>query len=406
VHLPASYVDELRAVGLAAGLHRVGVASAEPFASTLGDLLQRRERGLQDDMQFTYRNPARSTDPSRTLPEVQSLVVAARAYPPPPGAGPAGSRSGAVGSTAGSRGPAVLGRVASYVVGDHYGALRDGLDAIAARLEQDGHRTRVLLDDNALVDRAAAHRAGLGWFGKNANLLLDDIGSWVVLGSVLTDARLPPDPGPVADGCGSCTRCLEGCPTGAIVEPGVVDARRCLAWRLQARGSFPVELRAALGDRLYGCDECQEVCPPSRRAVRVGWADAEPPAPPTTAAGLDVVALLGLDDHDLLAEVGRWYIADRDPDVVRRNALLVLANTAAVPVGADVVDVLDRHLRHPSALLRAHAVWAARRLGCDALLVAVGSDPDPDVRRELAWSVEARAGSSPQPAPTGGADPR
>jgi epoxyqueuosine reductase len=399
VPLPPSYVDDLRSVGLGAGLHRVGVATAEPFASTLGDLLERRERGLHDDMQFTYRNPARSTDPARSLEGVASLVVGARTYGPPPGAGT--TRPPGHGS---ARRP--LGRVASYVVGDHYGALRVGLDAIAARLVADGHRARVLLDDNALVDRAAAHRAGLGWFGKNANLLLDDVGSWVVLGSVLTDAPLGPDPAPVPDGCGTCTRCLDGCPTGAIVEPGVVDARRCLAWRLQARGEFPADLRVALGDRLYGCDECQEVCPPSRRAARVGWPDPQPGPAATTPAGLDVLALLGLDDDALLGEVGRWYIADRDPDVVRRNALIVLANTAAVPVDDEVAEALARALRHPSALLRGHAAWAARRLGRDDLLDAVRTDPDPAVQRELARSVETRAGSSPSPAPAGGADPR
>jgi epoxyqueuosine reductase len=397
VPLPPSYVDELRAVGLGLGLHRVGVASAEPFTATLGDLIERRERGLSDDMQFTYRNPARSTDPARTLPEVASLVVGARAYAPPPGAGVAAQGTG--------HGRRPLGRVASYVVGDHYGALRAGLDGIAARLVADGHRARVLLDDNALVDRAAAHRAGLGWFGKNANLLLDDVGSWVVLGAVLTDAPLPTAAAPVADGCGSCTRCLDGCPTAAIVEPGVVDARRCLAWRLQARGEFPVELRAALGDRLYGCDECQEVCPPSRRAARSGAIDPEPPAAPTTVAGIDVVRLLGLDDDALLAEVGRWYIADRDPDVVRRNALLVLANASEVPASDEVDAIVARYLRHESPLLRGHAVWAARRLGCDALLVALEPDPDPSVQRELARSVAARAGSR-APAPAGGAEHR
>ena len=396
------YVDALRSVGVGAGLHRVGVASAEPFTATLADLLDRRDRGLHDDMQFTYRNPARSTDPSRTLGDVRSLVVGARAYAPPPGAGPV---------AAGPTDPPTraMGRVASYVVGDHYGALRAGLDAIAEQLVGDGFRARVLLDDNAQVDRAAAHRAGLGWFGKNANLLLDDLGSWVVLGSVLTDAPLPPDPGPVPDGCGSCTRCLDGCPTGAIVEPGVVDARRCLAWRLQARGEFPAELRVALGDRLYGCDECQEVCPPSRRPVRAGWhgpTGPTGPVEPTTSSRLDVVGLLQLDDDALLGAVGRWYIADRDPDIVRRNALVVLANAAPVPVAADVVAVLDRHLRHPSALLRAHATWAARRLGCVASLAAVADDRDPGVRRELARAVETRAGSSRSPASAGGADRR
>ncbi len=388
-----SSVDALREIGLAHGLDRVGVTSAEPFASTLGDLEDRRERGLSADMQFTYRNPGRSTDPARTLEGVRSLVVGARAYPPPPGAGR-------------NDGGRPRARVAAYAVDDHYAALRIGLDAIARQLVAAGHRARVLLDDNALVDRAAAHRAGLGWFGKNANLLIDGLGSWVVLGSVLTDASLAPADAPMPDGCGGCTRCLDGCPTGAIVAPGVVDARRCLAWLLQARGTFPAEHRIALGDRIYGCDECQEVCPPSRRAVRTGGLDPSPASPASTGPTLDVVDLLTLDDDRLLAEVGRWYIADRDPDVVRRNALIVLANTASLPLAAPLESVLITYLGHPSPLLRSHAVWAARRLGRDDLLGRVRADTDHQVRLELARPVAARQGSSTPASSPVGAPPR
>src|SRR5690606_28594835 len=143
------------------------------------------------------------------------------------------------------------GRVARYARADHYGELRAALRAVAGELKAAGWRARVLADDNALVDREAAYRAGLGWYGKNANLLLPGRGSWFVLGSVVTDAPLARTAEPVADGCGACTRCLDGCPTGAIVAPGVVDARRCLAWLLQVEGPFPREHRVVLGDRLY-----------------------------------------------------------------------------------------------------------------------------------------------------------
>lgn len=398
--LPPSYVEALRAIGLAQGLHRVGVTSADPFAGTLDDLLDRRARGLHADMQFTYRNPARSTDPARSLDGARSLVVAARAYPPPTGAGSDRARPGS-GLAGDADQPGA--RVASYAVGDHYRALRDGLDAIAARLVADGHRARVLADDNALVDRAAAHRAGLGWFGKNANLLVEGAGSWVVLGSVLTDAELPAATQAVPDGCGTCTRCIDGCPTGAIVAPGVVDARRCLAWSLQARGTFPADQRVALGDRIYGCDECQEVCPPSRRATRVGHLDPTPVAPPSTGAVLAVLDLLALDDEALLGEVGRWYIADRDPDLVRRNALVVLGNTAGLPLAPSVEQVLVRYLGHGHPLLRAHAVWAAKRLGRSDLLPAVGLEDDEDVRAELARPVVARQGSRVTATPAAGA---
>jgi epoxyqueuosine reductase len=240
----------------------------------------------------------------------------------------------------------------------------------------------VVVDDNALVDRAAAHRAGIGWWGKNANLLLPGLGSWYVLGSVITDAPLPTASGPEPDHCGPCRRCLDGCPTGAITAPGVVDARRCLSWLLQAEGPFPIEHRAALGDRIYGCDDCQEVCPPNRRApVGTATAGAQPWIP--------LLALLDEDDDAVLALAGRWYIPRREVRYVRRNALVVLGNVGD-PADPDVVAALARHLRHGDPLLRAHAVWAARRLGRDDLLAGLTERDEPLVAAELAAPVPAR----------------
>ena len=278
-------------------------------------------------------------------------------------------------------------RVAAYARRDHYAELEAGLEAAAAPLRAAGWVARVVADDNALVDRAAAVRAGLGWYGKNANVLLPGRGSWFVLGSVVTDAPLPVTDTPVADGCGSCTRCLTGCPTGAIVEPGVVDARRCLAWLVQAPGPIPVEFRRAVGGRLYGCDECQEVCPVGR-AERVddGGVDA--------AADVEARVLLDLTDEELLDRFGRWYIAERDPRHLRRNALVVLGNTPVDAADSNAVDAaIARYLTHPDPLLRSHAVWATAQRGRIDLLAAVGHDADPMVRDEL-----LRAGA-PVPAP-------
>jgi epoxyqueuosine reductase len=341
-----AYAHELRAVGQAHGLHHLGFTDAEPLLDARRALEERKAAGLAAGMQFTYRNPVRSTSPQDALPGARSLVVAALAHPAevpaPPGAGP-------------------WARVGRYATADHYGALRHGLGAVADRLRADGWRARVLADDNALVDRAAAHRAGLGWYGKSANLLLPGEGSWFVLGSVLTDAVLPPAPEPVADGCGPCRRCLDGCPTGAIVAPGVVDARRCLAWLVQAEGDFPVELRGALGDRIYGCDDCQEVCPPNRRAQRDGHDRGLTPTDPAQA-WIGLVELLELPDDELLARHGRWYVPRRDPRYLRRNALVALGN---VGDAADerVRAVLARHLQSGDELLAEHAAWAWARLG-------------------------------------------
>jgi len=188
-----------------------------------------------------------------------------------------------------------------------------------------------------------------------------------VLGSVGPAAPREPPPGgghpAPAAGCGSCRRCVTACPTGALVADGVVDARRCLAWLVQAPGTFPVEFRAALGGRLYGCDDCQEVCPVNRAA------DRHPPpagvpseAEDASIATVDLLALLEATDDELLATNGRWYLAERDPRYLRRNALVVLGN---VGDGRDraTAAALARWAGSGDALLAEHARWACTRLG-------------------------------------------
>ena len=354
-------IDAMRTAGLGAGLDVVEVATAEPFVEVRRTLEERKARGLHGGMAFTYRQPAKSTDPAVALPDARALVVGARSY--------------LVDAAESDLSAGPVGRVARYAWEDHYAALKDGLKAMAIVLEEAGWRARVLADDNAMVDRAAAHRAGIGWWGKNANLLLPGLGSWYVLGCVVTDAPMMASSEPIADRCGGCTRCLDGCPTGAIVAPGVVDARRCLSWLLQAEEPFPRELRVALGDRIYGCDDCQEVCPPNRRAPSRPASGRERP-------WAHLIALLDPDDAIVLARAERWYIPKRDLRFVRRNALVVLGNVGERSA-PEVVEVLRRYLGHEDPLLRAHAVWAARRLG-RADLLSSGREEDPLVLAELA----------------------
>jgi epoxyqueuosine reductase len=361
----AELADELVAIGRSFGLAAVGVTDAEVFTETLHDLLDRRRQGLQGDMQFTYRNPERSTDPRRILPGARSLVVGAWGY-----------RREDQDELARESPGRPRARVARYAQRDHYASLRQALAPVADRLKQDGWRATIVCDDNALVDRAAAHRAGLGWFGKNSLLLLPGLGSWFVLGSVVTDAPLAPDRGldrrlqGHGSGCGSCARCMTACPTGALASPGVVDARRCLAWLVQAPGSFPEQYREALGDRIYGCDECQSVCPINRLAER---RDPPPPMEPDSdgEGGIDLLGLLESSDADLLDRHGRWYIAGRQPRYLRRNALVALGNTGDGN-DPDTEAALRRALDDPDPMITEHATWAAHKLGRDDLLARVG----------------------------------
>ncbi len=362
--------DELRALADAEGLAAIGFATAEPFDPERAVIEDRKSRGLHAGMHFTYGRPDRSCDPARALPGAQTLIVVALSYlrrPPAPADGQ------------------VEGRVAAYQWDDHYGRLHRSLERLAGAVEATGHRALVLADDNRLVDRAAAHRAGLGWFGRNTNLLLPGQGSWFVLGSVLTDAALPVADAPVPDGCGPCRACVPACPTGALDVPGELDARRCLAWTVQAPGVFPRDQRVAVGDRLYGCDDCQTACPPNRvRLRREGGRLAEVPR---SRALVDVLDLLDATDDEIMARHGHWYVPRRQPDYLRRNALVVLANVGS-GADPDVERVLRTHLVGP-ALVAAHAVWAARRLDRDDL-VGLADATDPLVAPELVGQVPAR----------------
>ena len=379
-------VETLAAIGRAAGLCAVGVCRADPFTDAAAVLHERKQAGLHAGMQFTYRDPDRSTDPTRRLRGAVSLVVGALEFDADSAEQP-------------DDGGAPWARVAAYARSDYYASLRTALESMAGPLRAEGHRAVVAADENCLVDRAAAHRAAIGWWGKNSNILVPGVGSLVVLGAVVTDAPLSgPDPTPAPDGCGACRQCLDGCPTGAIIAPGTVDARRCLAWLVQQDGVFDPEYRVALGDRIYGCDDCSEVCPPNRARVRLtrrrrsarGAAKPEPgPEPPDVpGAWAPVLDMLDASDDELMRRYGRWYIPRRQPRYLRRNALVVLGN---VGDGGDpgVGAAVERALADPDPLVRAHAVWCARRLGLG--LEALRDGDDPLVQAELARAVPVRA---------------
>lgn len=355
---PAALAEEVLAAARNAGLDRLGVCSADPFDDVRTEMERRRRQGLSSRLTFTYLHPERSTSPRASFPWARRLVVGAMAYLPDaghPGPGAAGS-----------------GRIGRFAVSDYYRDLRAGLQAVAATLVQAGHRAEILADDNRLVDRAAAVRAGVGWWGKNAMVLVPGLGPWVLLGSVVTDAELPVT-GPMRRGCGTCRACLPACPTGALIAPGVLDANRCLAAVLQLPGPIPSELREAVGDRLYGCDDCLEACPPGRRLLSRSR---------DRRGRVDLVGLLRSSDEELMRRFGRFYIPRRDPDVLRRNALVALGNTGTT----SHVPLLIGYLEHPNPLLRRHAAWALGRIGgvraAAALSETVRRDPSPEVRGE------------------------
>jgi epoxyqueuosine reductase len=310
------------------------VCDVEPFDSVRSALDERRSAGRAGGLGFTFADPATATDVRRSFPWANRLVVAGMAYLP--GAGSPGEA-------------AESARVARFAVDDAYVPLRSALELIVGRLESNGYRGVVLVDDARLVDRAAAVRAGLGWWGKNTMVLAPGQGPWMLFGSVVTDALLDVSPA-MERGCGTCDACLPACPTGALVAPGVLDARRCLAAVLQSPGIIPAHLRGAVGDRLYGCDDCLDACPPGFRLLE---------SSSRLRGRHQLGRVLSAPDDELAAAFGHFYLARAEVDMVRRNALVVAGNVG----GADLVPEVVGYLGHPDPVLRAHAVWATRRLG-------------------------------------------
>ncbi len=350
--------ETLRSTVLDGGCAAVGVTAARPFPEVKQSLEDRKAAGMHAGMHFTFGDPGRSTDVSRSFSWARSLVVAGFAYLP----------------QAGSPAPPQPnhGRVARFATEDHYRGLRRVLDAAAEVLRDARHEAEVVADDNRLVDRAAAVRAGVGWWGKNTMVLAPGAGPWMLLGSVVTDAALESTPPMVRD-CGTCDACLPACPTGALVAPGVLDARLCLAHLLQAPGWIPIELRRAVGDRIYGCDDCLDACPPGAKleATAAPW------------PRLDLLALLGQTDDELMTRFEHFYVPRRRADFLRRNILVALGN------GGDgsAVPAIDAYLPHPEPMLRGHAAWALGEIGGDRALAALQhaarEEADPEVRMEI-----------------------
>ncbi len=328
------------------GFDTVGVARAERLDRDAEVLRAWLRRDFHATMAWMARAPERRADPTLVLPGCRSVVVAAMGYYP--GRGRAATPPGRA-------------RVALYARGrDYHRVLGTRLRRLGRWLEEvGGGRCRVYVDTGPVLERAWAERAGVGWIGKNANLLQRDRGSWLLLGEILTTLELEPDPGPHPDFCGTCTACLDACPTGAIVEPGVVDSGRCISyWTIEHRGAIPEGERGSLGEWIFGCDVCQEVCPWNQRFASERSDDAF--AWREDLQGLDPVEVLALDEPAFRARFSGTALMRARWDGMRRNAALVLAGRR----DRASARALERAAQDADPLVREHAAWAlARRRG-------------------------------------------
>jgi epoxyqueuosine reductase len=329
--------EAVRSRALSVGFDRVAVGppGPAPHADSFEAWL---DAGYAGGMDYLGRTRRERGDPEALLPGCRAVVAMALAYGPR------------------EDDPSWTG-VSRYARGvDYHDLMRPRLAAVAELLREAGGpgvATRLAVDTSAVLERDLAARAGLGWIGKNTNLIAPGTGSYFFIGTVLTTAALVPD-GPVADHCGTCTACLDACPTAAFVRPWVLDARRCLSYlTIEHRGDVPDEWKPAMDEWLFGCDVCQEVCPWNRKAP-----NARDPALAPTAPLPDLETLLSLDETAFRTRFRGSAMIRAKRAGIARNAALLLGNRRA----ASAAPALRRALDDPDEGVRRAAAWALARL--------------------------------------------
>jgi epoxyqueuosine reductase len=297
---------------LALGFDVVGIAGADP--SQHRDYFRKWiDDGKAGEMQYLASRFDERTDPGQFLPGARSVVCVAMNYHTPLES-PAGDAA------------TTNGRIARYALGDDYHEIvKDRLHDLADWMRETvpGTHTRCGVDTAPVMERELAARAGIGWIGKNTCIIHPQAGSWLLLGEVVTTLALPADE-PITDHCGTCTRCIDACPTDAITGPYELDARRCISYlTIEHRGDVPPDLRGPIGDWLYGCDICQEVCPHNNRAPQ-----ATDPAllPRFPSATLDVNAVAGWSEADYRAALKGSAMKRVKLPMLQRNARIVAEN--------------------------------------------------------------------------------
>jgi len=363
------------------GLAVSAVADVAPFEGLRERLEQHIDAGHLDGLDWYTKERARVAADVRHLhPTARSIVSVGLNYWP--------------GRTERPDDGILRGRISRYAWGrDYHRVIKRRLKALHARIEEHvGHavEARFLVDTARVVERAVAARSGLGWTGKNACIIAPGFGSWLLLGELVLDLDLTPDE-PLDRSCGRCRICLDRCPTGAIVAPYTIDAPTCISFlTIEERGPIPHALRPKMGDWVYGCDVCQEVCPYTGNATVANDPELVPASVDNAWPSLHW--LLRMTE----AEFGATYFGTPVPRTKRRG----LARNAAIAIGntgseADLPLLIETLTTHDEPLVRGHAAWALGMLGGyvarQALDRAFISDPDPSVRAEAAFALEMPA---------------
>lgn len=373
---PGDRALAVKALARTAGFDAVGIADAAPFNEARRFLRERIAGGAFSGLPWFNADRADfAADPRNLLPGARSIIGVALSYrTEEPVSDP-------------DQGP--RGRVARYAWSrDYHPILKERMaEVVAAMQARYGvGECRTLVDTARIVDRAAAQRAGTGWYGKNTNIINPTYGSWILLGEILTTLELAPDP-PLRKHCGSCRLCLDACPTGALTGPYTIDNNLCISYlTIEHRGVIPRELRPLIGDWIFGCDICQEVCPPALK----GQVAHHPPfrAVSADAAFPPLIPLLMITEEEFRARFAGSPIKRAKREGLQRNVAVALGNSGE----RAAVHALIAALTTAAPLVRGHVAWALGRLGgseaTEALHARLTEEDDPWVREEIEWALE------------------
>lgn len=368
---------EIQEAASSLGIDDIGFASADPFLSLKEVLLDRRRKGYESG--FEEPDIDKRIYPELSLANPASLISIAVAYPSkmenPPKSEPGANRG-------------ILARSAWGK--DYHHVLREAMKKLEAFIKErvPGARIESMVDTGALNDRAVAERAGIGFRGKNSLIISPKWGSWIYLGELITNIPFPPDT-PVTEDCGECTKCLDACPTGALVGPGELNAQRCVSFLTQTKGLLEEEFMQKIGNRLYGCDTCQTVCPKNRGKH---WSHRPELLPDPEVAKPLLLPILDISNREFKERFGDSAAAWRGKKPIQRNALIGLGNfkdRLAVP---KIIEVL---LHDPRPELRGTAAWALSRIGgqeaMQGLESAAGAEQDEAVQDRISRAISKLA---------------
>ncbi|QPA31452.1 tRNA epoxyqueuosine(34) reductase QueG [Thermaerobacillus caldiproteolyticus] len=356
------------------GIDKIGFASADPFVELKERLRQQQQLGYQSG--FEEPDIEKRTNPSLLLPEAKSIIAIALAYPSKMKNAPRSTRTERRGIFC----RASWGR-------DYHHVLRERLTKLEEFILKKAPDAKVksMVDTGELADRAVAERAGIGWSGKNCSIITPEFGSYVYLGEMITNIPFPPDE-PIENRCGTCTKCIDACPTGALVQGGQLNAQRCIAFLTQTKGFLADEFRDKIGNRLYGCDTCQVVCPENKGKDFHLHPEMEPD-PEISKPKL--IPLLHISNREFKEKFGSIAGAWRGKKPIQRNAILALAHYKDKTAIPDLLQLLKEDSR---PVIRGTAAWALGKIGdlraLPALEKAKETEEDEDVRNEIEKALQ------------------